>query len=109
VVKRFCRSSETFWDRVEGVVAVCDARSGEVYDLDPVAGLLWSLVDGRTTAELVESVAEARREDAHERLGARVASLILLFEGSGLIRAVADAPAAPPALEGRAVESNEYL
>ena len=76
------------WQRVDGVVTVCDTRSGELYDLNPIAGSLWSVINGTTRDELVELMAAQHSGEARETLRAYVDSLLVLLQGSGLITVV---------------------
>lgn len=53
------RPPSVFWDEVDGCAVVCDAITGELYELNHTAALLWDTCDDASLESLTARLAAA--------------------------------------------------
>jgi len=76
---------KVFWRKVENQVFVCDAITGDAYQLEGSAGFIWELLAaGKNPEEIIFEL--AREYDVIQNIAAKdVKELLGQFKGAGLI------------------------
>jgi Coenzyme PQQ synthesis protein D (PqqD) len=85
-MSRLLRDPAVLWDVVDGVVTLCDTRSGEVFELNGTAGLLWSRCENTAPEALVALLVALYPTQDVARLHADVESLVLQLTAAALLQ-----------------------
>lgn len=70
------RTHEGFWDVVDGQTVVCDAVTGQLYRLNPVAAFLWDACDKASVESLTARLACAFPDEDNQRLASDVSCFV---------------------------------
>jgi Coenzyme PQQ synthesis protein D (PqqD) len=80
-------SPHVIWDVVDGVTVVCDTETGEIFEMNSTAGLIWTLCGDQHG---VDGIAEqVRAAYPHEELGKirrDVAEVLQLLMSHGIVQ-----------------------
>jgi coenzyme PQQ synthesis protein D (PqqD) len=84
--KVFERAPDAVWREVDGRAAVISLDGGRIRTLNPTGTLVWSLLEGRTVADLRAALAERYPEIAASVLDRDLDNFLEDLDRRGLIR-----------------------
>ena len=75
------------WDVVDGVTVVCDIESGEIFEMNPTAALIWTLCGDQYGVDgIIERVQRVYTNEEPNRIKRDVEETLKLLMSYGIIQ-----------------------